>query len=163
MATLDEETKNMIKIEYQKSQSEYSKEIKNLLKKPLNQRSREDIEKLTSLIKDIQFFKDRKQLTHDEMRELASCLHLESISAMDKVINYGEKGDKFYIIIRGVVSVQIPNMSIKSWMHHRKEYDYLKEWKKNEYDVKVDKARKEYLRLYQTKKIDSEIKKNVEA
>jgi hypothetical protein len=39
-------------------------------------------------------------------------------------------------------------MSIKSWIHHRKEYQYLKEWKKNEYDPKVDKARKEFLKLY---------------
>ena len=146
--SLDEETRKMIKQEYQKSQTDDSKEIKALLQKPLDQRTRSDINKLSLLIKDIQFFKERKGLSIDEIRELASFLQLKSIKALNKAINYGEHGDKFYIIIRGVVSVQIPNMSIKSWIHHRKEYQYLKEWKKNEYDPKVDKARKEFLKLY---------------
>jgi hypothetical protein len=60
---------------------------------------------------------------------------------MDEIINYGEIGDKFYIIIRGVVSIQIPNMSIKNWASHRKEFQFLKDWKKNEYNPKVEKAR----------------------
>jgi hypothetical protein len=76
---------------------------------------------------------------------------------MEKVVNYGEHGDKFYIIILGVVSVQIPNMSIKNWVHHRKEYQYLKSWKKNEYDVKVERARQEHNKLYHN--IDTEEKK----
>ena len=67
---------------------------------------------------------------------------------MDKAVNYGEKGDQFYIIIRGVVSIQIPNSSIKDWIHHRKEYEKLKEWKKFKYDPKVEKAREEYIKTY---------------
>ena len=51
--SLDEETRKMIKQEYQKSQTDDSKEIKALLQKPLDQRTRSDINKLSLLIKDI--------------------------------------------------------------------------------------------------------------
>ena len=34
------------------------------------------------------------------------------------------------------------------WIHHRKEYQFLKDWKKNQYDVKVEKEKQEYMRIY---------------
>jgi hypothetical protein len=33
---------------------------------------------------------------------------------MDEVVTFGEEGDKFYVIIKGVVSVLIPNPSAVS-------------------------------------------------
>jgi hypothetical protein len=53
MNNLDEETRKMIKLEYQKSQTDESKEIKALLKKPLEMRNKSDLNKLSSLIRDI--------------------------------------------------------------------------------------------------------------
>lgn len=45
------------------------------------------------------------------MRELCGQMKLERFKAMDKIIKFGEtNATKFYLIISGVVSVEIPNM-----------------------------------------------------
>lgn len=41
---------------------------------------------------------------------------------MKDVINYGDNGDKFYIIIKGIVQVLIPNPAIEKWFPSRKHY-----------------------------------------
>ena len=43
------------------------------------------------------------------MRELANNLKFETFNALDEVMKYGEVGDKFYVIVKGVVSVHVPN------------------------------------------------------
>jgi hypothetical protein len=30
-------------------------------------------------------------------------------------VKHGEQGDKFYVILKGVMTVQVPNQSIKNW------------------------------------------------
>ena len=65
------------------------------------------------LIKQVKFFKDKTSLTKSDIRDLASNFKFESFNCLDSVINYGDKisenNDKFYIILRGIVSVSIPN------------------------------------------------------
>ena len=46
--------------------------IKGLLEKPTELRAERDIEELASLIKDNKFFKDRKELTQKDIKDLAS-------------------------------------------------------------------------------------------
>lgn len=55
-------------------------------------------------------------------------------------MEFGDKGDEFFIIMQGLVSVQIPNKAINDWYMYRKDYKWLKEWKKNEFDPKAKKA-----------------------
>ena len=47
------------------------------------------------------------------MMELATTMKFERLEGMQNCINFGEKGHKFYIILKGVVSVQVPNQGIK--------------------------------------------------
>ena len=76
-------------------------------------------------------------------------------SAFDNVFEYGNEGDLFYIIIKGLVSIKIPNPTISDWRMHRKRYDDLIEWKTKKFERRKDKAireRYEEERLYATKK-----------
>ena len=47
---------------------------------------------------------------------------------MQNVINYGEVGDKFYIMLKGIASVIIPNSAIKDRAVKWREYKSLLEW-----------------------------------
>jgi CRP-like cAMP-binding protein len=42
---------------------------------------------------------------------------------MENCIDYGEKGDRFFIIISGIVSVVIPNPLIKNRALQRRDYE----------------------------------------
>ena len=57
-----------------------------------------------------------------------------------EVIRYKEKGEKFYVIIKGVVSVQIPNPLIKDRQQKYRYYQTLLQWKSEQFDPKVKKT-----------------------
>jgi hypothetical protein len=61
---------------------------------------------------------------------------------MNNVFEYGDSADDFFIILRGVVSVQIPNPSIVDNAVKRKDYEALLEWKKNIFDPRVEISKK---------------------
>jgi hypothetical protein len=44
------------------------------------------------------------------------------------VFDYGEHGDLFYIIVKGVVGVMIPNPKVGNWKRERKEWEALEAW-----------------------------------
>jgi signal-transduction protein with cAMP-binding, CBS, and nucleotidyltransferase domain len=71
------------------------------------QRSQPEVDRLANLLKDIPFFKERKELAHQDIKEIAANLKFEKRKMDKDVITYGDKGNKFYIIIKGVVSVEI--------------------------------------------------------
>lgn len=56
---------------------------------------------------DISFFKERKLKTPD-LNEVCGGLEYASYPNNSFVLRYGEVGDKFYIILKGKVSVWIP-------------------------------------------------------
>ena len=86
--------------------------MKRILNKSILNRSEDDKEYLQGLIKEIKFFKELPKLGENGLREIASLLKIESFAPLEDVIKYGEQGDKFYIILQGVVSVNVPNPSI---------------------------------------------------
>lgn len=45
--------------------------------------------------------------------DVASQLKMESFKELSSVITYGEVGDKFFIVLKGVVRVMIPNKYIQ--------------------------------------------------
>ena len=67
------------------------------------------------LIKDISFFKERAQLKISDIRELAACFKFEEVNEGQDVIKYGDVGENFYLILQGIVSVQIKNEAITNW------------------------------------------------
>ena len=69
---------------------------------------------MSKIINDIKFFKQRN-IKQNELVELVSAFKFEEFEAGEDVINHGESGDKFYIILKGKVKVMIPNPKVKDW------------------------------------------------
>ena len=69
------------------------------------------IDNLLYLTKDVQFFKriTMEQDSNDIHRECCKVMNLEEYSNEDIIFNFGDKGDKFYIILSGSVSIKIPS------------------------------------------------------
>jgi len=87
-------------------------------------------------------------LGHDELRELTNYLKFEQFDEFTKVMTYGEHGSEFYIIIKGVVSVNVPNPIIADWSVKYRDYKSLLKWKEQEFELKVQKAKNETFELY---------------
>jgi len=73
---------------------------------------------VSQLIKQIEFFK-KKNIKDKDILELCQVFCFDKIDAGDNVFKWGDAGDKFYIIIKGLCSVQIPNPKIKDWRSQR--------------------------------------------
>ena len=116
---------------------------RNLLEKPQEQRTQLDIEELALLIKENKFFKERGELTYQDIKDLAASFEFLEVEQYEDVVKYGDIGDLFYMIIKGSVSVQIPNPAIKKWDMLRKEFTRLKQWKWEHFDPKMKRAKKE--------------------
>ena len=69
-----------------------------------------DVNELAKILKKIKFFEERKIVEEEDLREIARCLTFETFQRNDVIINYQEEGDKFYLILKGQVSVMIPQM-----------------------------------------------------
>ena len=104
--------------------------MKQILKKQFNKRSEKELLRLIDLFKKEPFFKEKK-LQDEDLREIAMKLKFQKCRGMTNVFNYGEVGDKFFIILRGVVSIITPNTAIKDRAVKFKDYQMLLEWKEN--------------------------------
>ena len=101
--------------------------IRNILEKPAGRRTNDELSELSDLISQIEFFKN-KSIKEKDMQELCMAFSFEKFDAKVDVFKWGEPGDTFYIIIKGIVSVRIPNQKIKGWRIQRMEYNKLKEY-----------------------------------
>ena len=81
--------------------------MKSILSKPAEQRSTYELRNLVPLISDIAYFSKLK-LKPYELNEVCSGLEYKTVTKDSFVINYGEQGDLFYIILKGKVSVWVP-------------------------------------------------------
>lgn len=52
-------------------------------------------------------------------------MSFKSSRAGERVLNFGDSGTEFYIIIKGIVSVMTPNKSITHW--RQKRFDFLQD------------------------------------
>ena len=116
--------------------------IKEILMKPSNRRTADEIDEMISMISKINFFKN-KQIKDQDMKELVQAFQFEWIPEFHNVVEYGERGEKLYIILKGLVSVRIPNPAIKNWTFQRKYFLELIQWKKAYLDKRIDDAIKE--------------------
>jgi CRP-like cAMP-binding protein len=71
-----------------------------------------------SLISEIKFFRE-KNIKHKDMMDLASAFKFHKEEANSNVFDHGDVGENFYIIIKGIVGVEIPNPKIKDWRMQR--------------------------------------------
>ena len=86
----------------------------SILKKPAFQRNTEEVSHVLNLIKDLKFFKDRN-IADNDLQEITKVLSIERFAPGEVIMNYGEKGDKFYVIVQGLALVRIPNPNIRNW------------------------------------------------
>lgn len=80
--------------------------IKEILKKDQDSRNSDDIKLLSSIISSIKFFESLKNYKL-VLRECCMYLVYELVPKKSFVFKQGEYGDKFYILIKGEVSVQV--------------------------------------------------------
>jgi CRP-like cAMP-binding protein len=79
----------------------------------------------------------------EQVKELVNMLKFEEYELMENVMCHGDAGDKFYIILKGVVSIHIPNPAIKDRIHNWRKYNKLKKWKLSEFDPRVEISKKD--------------------
>ena len=88
--------------------------VKNILLKPIDMRTNIECKTLASQIREIEFFKERTKegqklsLRNRDIEQISSGLEYLELPKNATVMRYGEEGDKFYLILKGKVSVWIP-------------------------------------------------------
>eukprot|EP00347_Sterkiella_histriomuscorum_P021256 403334649 len=105
--TIQQQKNNNQQSKQSRQQSALEKLI-GILQKGSRTRTDRDLQHLVPLIKEIQFFKER-DIKDQDFVDIVSCLTYESCQAQDNVFEWDTNGDKFYIILEGVVSVMIPH------------------------------------------------------
>lgn len=91
----------------------------------------------------IKFFSELKKhhkIKPSEFRELMQCFNLEKINEGQDLFHYGDIGNTFYVIIKGICSVMIRNPKIKEWYADYQHFKNLLEWEKNEFKPKCRKV-----------------------
>ena len=85
-------------------------DIFSILRIPSGLRSTQHIEALMRLTQNVQFFtKLSSEHNFTEIhRDCCKVMTLEEYSESDFIVNFGDKGEKFYIILTGSVSVKTP-------------------------------------------------------
>ncbi len=78
-----------------------------ILRKPPVHRSSDDIALLVPLLSKIEFFRSRN-LAAADLRSVARCLTYVKAEPGEKIIEYGQLGRTFYIILAGTVGVLVP-------------------------------------------------------
>lgn len=78
-----------------------------ILQKGQRLRTERDLEQLVPLIKSIQFFRER-DIQEADFTEIVHSLHYEYLPPDSYVFDFGSMGDKFYIILQGLVRVMVP-------------------------------------------------------
>ena len=76
-----------------------------------------------------------------EFKEIASVLKFQMVQGMDNCFSHGETGNDYYIIVKGVVSIQIPNPSIVDRTIKLRDYKRLQKWMDQEFSVKMEQAK----------------------
>ncbi|OMJ93958.1 hypothetical protein SteCoe_3020 [Stentor coeruleus] len=95
--------------------SQFSKNLMNVFRVPPAQRSQHDLEEIMKLTKDIKFLKSISEQRNSDRIHWECCrvMTLEIYNPEEAVINFGEIGDKFYIIIKGKVGIYVPSKTRK--------------------------------------------------
>ena len=82
-----------------------------ILQKKIECRNREEVQKLISYFKDLKFFENLKKDNDVEEDIIYYCckeLKYRKYEDNTSIINYGEEGNEFFIIIEGEVEILTP-------------------------------------------------------
>ena len=86
--------------------------IIQVLKKHPLKRTEDDVEMVIPYMKEVKFFKDRDIKALD-YPDIVHALGYEHFRDGECIMQWGELGDKFYILLKGQVGVLIPSPKIK--------------------------------------------------
>lgn len=79
------------------------------MKLPPEERSNRNIAKLASFFENNKFLREKKQtLDKESMQYLYRNMEFLQLKKGQKVFNYGDVGDLFYIVISGEISIKTP-------------------------------------------------------
>ena len=85
--------------------------ILDFFKIPVAKRKQREIKKISdylSLNQKNKFFWDLRDINKDQLYKLVSILNIEFIEGNKKILQYSDNSDKFYIILKGKISLYIP-------------------------------------------------------
>ena len=131
--------------------------IRSILEKQPKRRSNKEIDAVVALLQNNDFFKSKTNLKKEDMKELVAALKFQIIAKGQSVITYGDPGKCMFILLKGQVSVHVPNQMIKDWKQKRLQYAILTNFKASL------EANYRYLREQRRKEIDREEQQELEA
>lgn len=70
----------------------------------------DEIEKLSNLLKKIKFFKEGNVKEKQDLNEISKSIFLEQYNPGEMLFDYGERGSKFYLVMKGTVNIEIPKV-----------------------------------------------------
>lgn len=115
--------------------------LHSLFSIPPGTRSQEDLEEIMSYTKDSKFLKKICQEQNSDRIHWECCrvMTLEVYERNQRIMNFGEVGDKFFIIIKGKVNIIFPTRSLKRSLTMNKDMtkglERLKTTIKDEFDL----------------------------
>lgn len=80
--------------------------IRDACEKPPDMRTDENINVILDFVRDVKFF---AKLSPLQQRTLCRMMTIESFAPRENIFEIGDVGDKFYIILTGMVTVQVPS------------------------------------------------------
>lgn len=106
----------------------HSTQISRILRMPTRIRGKIQIETLLSLTQNVEFFR-KISLEHNSTeihKECCAMMTMEEYEKDDIIINFGEVANKFYIILKGSVSVLVPvKKKLKLTVQKYKQYENM--------------------------------------
>ena len=85
-------------------------------------------------------FHDRKELSGYDLRDLTNALKYEQVARGERAFTYGDQAEYFYIVVKGLVSVNLPNYGkIEDWETQWTQYKKLQDWKQK-FDKRIEEA-----------------------
>ena len=90
--------------------------FRNALETAPLKRKRKEVDTIIDLLREVDFFKRRSDgITADDERWLASKFRFKHIPAYYEEINTSKDDQDYYVILKGIVSVSLPNSSVTDW------------------------------------------------
>ena len=93
---------------------EKTQEMIKTLSKPSKKRTSDELNSLINLVSEIAFFKER-DIKAKDYTYIVQSLQYELFRKNETIFNYGDIGDKFYLILSGHISVRIPSPNYKKF------------------------------------------------
>ena len=103
--------------------------IRSILEKKPKRRSNKEIDTVVELLQSNAFFKSKSHIKKEDMKELVAALKFEIVGKDEPVVTYGDPGKCMYILLKGQVSVHVPNQMIKDWKQKRLQFAILTNFK----------------------------------